>query len=64
MIIVRVNWHDWNGVEHSTNVTSDMCETMTVRHLEEEDLFSIAIKYIKRRHGEWYSIDSVELIAK
>lgn len=63
MIIIRIKWHDWNGEDHSTNVTSDMCEALTVSHLEEEDMFSLAIKYIKRRYTEWYRIDSAELIA-
>ena len=64
MIIVRVKWTDWNGEEHSTDVTSDMCEALGTEHMEEEDMFSLAIKYVKRRHCEWYGINAVEMIAE
>lgn len=64
MVIIRVNWTDWNGEDHSTDVTSDMCVALGTIYTEEEDLFSIAIKYVKRRHTEWTGINSVELIAK
>lgn len=63
MTIVRVKWTDWNGEEHSTDVTSDMCEALGTERTE-EDMFSLAIKYIKRRHSEWYGINAVEMIAK
>lgn len=64
MVIVRVKWTDWNGAEHSTDVTSDMCKTLGTPHMDEEDVFCIAIKYIKRRHTECFYINSVEMIAR
>jgi hypothetical protein len=63
MIIVRVNWRDWNVVGHRTDVTSDMCPALNNCRTT-EDKFSLAIKYIKRRYPEWLTIDSVVSIAE
>lgn len=63
MKIVRVLFTDWNGEERRVDVTSDMCELMqTCEH--EETMFTIAIRYIKRRYIECYSINAVELVAR
>ena len=61
MIIVKVVFIDWNGEEHTINVTDDMCYALTGAN-EEADVLT-AIHYVKRRYTEWYNLKSVERIA-
>lgn len=62
MEIVRVKFKDWNGEEHSVDVTSDMCAG--VKTSVDERMIICAIRYIKRRYTECFGIISVEIIAK
>ena len=63
MSVVKVTYSDWNGEEHSIDVTSDMCAGVNTS--SDEKMIICAIRYCKRtmRPEKFYKTISVEIIA-
>lgn len=62
MVIVKVIFVDWNGEEHEVNVTSEMYPYLL--GCSDEATCVKAIRYVKRRYTEFYTLCSVEIVAR
>ena len=63
MIIVSVNFIDWNNCTRSVEVTSNMCEALNLCK-RDIDLMNKAFAYVERRYTELYDLISIEIVAK